>query len=212
MNCLNSFRTDNAFKKHERLSEKNDYCYVEMPAEVNKILKYNHGEKLLKTPFVIYPDLEYLLLKKQSCQNNPNESYTERNVIREPCGYALDLICSFDSKQNKHSFYRGKDCIKRFCSELKELGKKIVNYEQKEMTALTVDENRYYEEQKECYICKKKFCNNKNQILKFKLCKRVRDHCHFTGKFRGSAHSICNLNYKVFQQIPIKFHNGTKYD
>ena len=88
----------------------------------------------------------------------------------------------------------------------------MVNYEQKEMTPLTDDENRYYEEQKEYYICKKMFCNNKNQILKFKLCKRVRDHCHFTGKFRGSAHSICNLNYKVFQQIPIKFHNGTKYD
>ena len=38
------------------------------------------------------------------------------------------------------------DCIKRFCSELKELGTKVVNYEQKEMTSLTYDENRYYEE------------------------------------------------------------------
>ena len=48
-----------------------------MPAKLNKILKYNHGEKYLKTPFVIYVDLECLLLKQQSCQNNPNESYTE---------------------------------------------------------------------------------------------------------------------------------------
>ena len=51
----------------------------------------------------------------------------------------MDLVCWFDSKQNKHSFYRGKDSIKRFCSELKELGTKIVNYEQKEMTPLTSD-------------------------------------------------------------------------
>ena len=64
-----------------------------MLTKVNNILKYNHGEKLLKTPFVIYADLECLLIKKQSCRNNPNESYTERKAIHEPCGYALDLVC-----------------------------------------------------------------------------------------------------------------------
>ena len=92
--------------------------------------------------------MECLLIKKQSCQNNPNDSYAERKAIYEPCGYALDLVGSFDSKQNKHSFYRGKDCIKRFCSELKELGTKIVNYEQKEMKPLADDENMFYEKQK----------------------------------------------------------------
>ena len=47
---------------------------------------------------------------------------------------------------------------------------------------------------------------------KFKLYKKVRDHCHFPEKFRGAAHSICNLNYKVPQEIPVKFHDGSKYD
>ena len=49
--------------------------------------------------------------------------------MHEPCGYSLDLVSSFDSKQNKHNFYRGKDCIKRFCSDLKELATKTINYE-----------------------------------------------------------------------------------
>ena len=137
-------------------------------------LKYNYGEKSLKTPFLIYADLECLLIKKQSCQNDPNnESYTERKAIHEPCGYALSLVRLFDSKQNKHNFYRGKDCIKRFCSDLKELGTKIINYEQKEMIPLTDNENKYYEEQKECYICQKEFCYNKKQKKKFKLYKKV---------------------------------------
>ena len=82
--CLHSFRADNALKKHGRLCKNNDYCYVEMTTKVNKILKYNHGEKSLKTPFVIYVDLECLLLKQQSCRNN--ESYTERKAIHEPSG------------------------------------------------------------------------------------------------------------------------------
>ena len=102
-----------------------------MPTELNKILKYNHGEKSLKTLFLIYADLECLLLKQKSCQNNPNESYTERKAIHEPFGYSLDLVCSLDSKEDKNSFYRGDDCIKKFCSELKELVTKLVNYEQK---------------------------------------------------------------------------------
>ena len=80
------------------------------------------------------------------------------------------------------------------------------------MIPLTDNENKYYEEQKECYICQKEFCCDKNQKMKFKLYKKVRDHCHYTGKFRGAAHSICNLNYKVPQEIPVKIHNGSKYD
>ena len=76
LNCLHSFRTDNAIKRHERLCDNNDYCNVEIPKPCNKTLKYNHGEKSLKTPFAIYADLECLLMKQQLCQNNPNRSYT----------------------------------------------------------------------------------------------------------------------------------------
>ena len=108
-----------------------------MPTPGNKTLKYNHGVKSLKTPSVIYADLECLLIKQQSCQNNTNESYTERKAMHEPCGYSLTLNSSFDSKQNKRSFYRGKNCIKRFCSYLKELVTKLVHYEQKKMIQLT---------------------------------------------------------------------------
>ena len=89
-----------------------------MPTNFNKILKYNHKEKSLRVPFVIYADLECLLLKKQSCQNNPKESCTERKAKHEPSGYALNLICSFNFKKNKHNFYRGRDCIKKFCKGL----------------------------------------------------------------------------------------------
>ena len=42
--------------------------------------------------------------------------------------------------------------------------------------------------------------------------KKVRDHCHYTGKFRGAAHSECNLRYKVPKEIPVVFHNGSTYD
>ena len=118
-------------KRHEILCDNNDYCNAEMLTQGNKTLKYNHGEKSLKKSFVIYADLECVQIKKQSGQNNPNESYTERKAKHEPCGYALSLISSFDSRESKRNFYRGKGCIKRFCSDLKELATKIINYKKK---------------------------------------------------------------------------------
>ena len=53
--------------------------------------------------------------------------------------------------------------IKRFCSDLKELGTKIINYEQKEMMPLIDNENKYYEEQEKYHICQKEFCYDKNE-------------------------------------------------
>ena len=110
---LNSFKTDNALEKHERLCDNNDYCSVEMSTQSNKILKYSYGEKSLRTPFVIYTDLERLLLKQQSCQNNPNESYTERKAIHEPCGYQLNLVHLIQNKINK-VFIEEKIVLKGF--------------------------------------------------------------------------------------------------
>ena len=57
LNCLHSFRTDNALKRHERLCDDDGYCNVEMPTQFNKTLKHSNGENSLKTPFVIYADL-----------------------------------------------------------------------------------------------------------------------------------------------------------
>ena len=77
--------------------------------------------------------------------------------MHEPCGYSLTLVSSFDSKQNKQNFYRGKDCIKRFCSNLKEFGTKIVNYEQEEMADLTTDDVFLYESKKYVIYAKEGF-------------------------------------------------------
>ena len=132
--------------------------------------------------------------------------------MHEPSGYALSLISSFDSKENKYNFYRGEDCTEKFCSNLKEFETKIINYRKKGMILSTDNKNKSYEKQKECRICKKDFCYDKNGENKFKLNQKVRDHCHYTGKFRGAAHSICNLRYKVPQETPVVFHNGSTCD
>ena len=74
------------------------------------------------------------------------------------------------------------------------------------MIPLTKKQEENYNNQKVCYICKKEFDKSDKKHHK------VRDHCHYTGKYRGAAHNICNLRYKIPKEIPIVFHNGFTYD
>ena len=73
LNCLHSFQTDNALRKHERLSNNHDYCKPILPSEGKNILKYNSGEKSLKAAQTIYFDLETLQVKHESCSNDPEK-------------------------------------------------------------------------------------------------------------------------------------------
>ena len=90
LNCFHLFRTKNKLKKHVKICENHDYCYVEMPKEDNKILKYNNGEKSMNVRFIMY-DLESLLEKMSTCHN--------------------------DATKNKLEYYKGKKSMNNFCLE-----------------------------------------------------------------------------------------------
>ena len=205
-NCFHAFRTKNKLEVHQKICENYYYCHVEIPTKDNNIIKYNQGEKSIKLPFVVSADLECLLEKMSTCQNNPNELSTTEINKHVPSGYSLFTHCSYDQTKNKLDHYRGKDCMKKFCKDLREHATKIISYEKKKMIPLTIKEKIHYNEQEICYICKKEF--NKNDEKHYK----VRDHCHYTGKYRGAAHNICNLRYKIPKEIPVVFHNGSTYD
>ena len=113
------------------------------------------GKKSLKVPFIICADLECLLQKINTCQNNHEKSYTEKKTVHKASGYSLITCCSFDKSENERKYYRGKDCMKIFCEDLKDQAMKIINYEKKEMTPLTTEEKESYENQQICYICEK---------------------------------------------------------
>ena len=206
LNCFHSYRTENKLEPHKKICENHDYCHVEMPIKDNNIIKYNHGEKSMKVTFIIYADLECLLEKISTCINNPSESSPTKINKHTPSGYSIFTSCSFDESKNKLNYYRGKDCMKKFCKDLKENATRIINYEKKKIIPLTKEEKINYNDQQICYICKKEFDKSDKKHHK------VRDHCHYTGKYRDAAHNICNLRYKVPKEIPVVFHNGSTYD
>ena len=88
----------------------------------------------------------------------------------------------------------------------------LINFKEKEMMPLTHQQQLNYEESKYCHICKKKFYEDEDDNHKSKSYNKVRDHCHYTGTYRGVAHSICNLRYKIQWEIPVVLHDGSTYD
>ena len=93
--------------------------------------------------------------------------------------------------------------MEMFCKDLRKHATKIINYEKKDMIPLTKKEEKTHNKQKVCYICQKEFNTDDKKHYK------VKDHCHYTGKYRGAAHNICNLRYRIPKEIPIVFHNGS---
>ena len=83
----------------------------------------------MKVAFVNYADLDSLLERIDTCHNNPKKSSTTKINKHSPSGYSLFTQCSFDATKNKVDCYEGKDCMKRFCKDLKGHATEIINHE-----------------------------------------------------------------------------------
>ena len=121
----------------------------------------------MKSPFIIYADLECLLEKMAICHNNPEKSSTSKINKHTLSGYSLFTYCSLDTTKNMLDYYRGENCMKNFRFDLTEHATKIINYEKTEMIPLTKKEEKKHNKQEVCHICKKGFSiddNNKNII------------------------------------------------
>ena len=86
---------------------------------------------------------------------------------------------------------------------------KMINFKKKKMKLLTKEQQESYKNAIICDICKEKF---ENKYLKDNKNCEVRDHCHYTGEYRGATHSTCDLKYSVPKKVPIVFHNRSNHD
>ena len=161
-------------------------------------------------PFVIYADFEAITEKIQGCQHNNNSSYTEAYQKHTDCGYGYKVVCCYDDKYTKPTqIYRGEHAVYGFMEKMLEEVKYSQNIMKKEFNKplkMTKKDEEKFQKAKECHICDKRY--TEKDI-------RVRDHCHITGKYRGSAHQDCNLKLRINPEeikIPVIFHNLRGYD
>ena len=205
MFCLQCFSADKILEKHKsNCMVINGQQAIKMPEPGSKIEFNNHHKQML-APFVIYADFEAITEKISGCEPNSVKSYTNKYQKHTSCSYGYKLVCCYDDKYSKPvKIYRGENTISYFMLDMLsevEYCKKMINMEFQKPLEMTEEEEELFKGSDKCYICANKYLDNEI---------RVRDHCHITGKYRGSAHQKCNLKLKLDPskfKVPVIFHN-----
>ena len=199
--CLNPFWCEQSLNKHLEYCSNHEAVKIEMPKKGDK-LKFENYYKEERLPFMIYADTESLIKPIQSsCEPDPEKSYTKKYQKHEPISFSYYIKCFDDNVfSQKPRNYTGLDAMQTFVEWLEEDIKIIANIPAKKMI---FGEKEQYEKETKCWICKGKFIKDD---------KKVRDHCHFTGRYRGAAHNSCNLKYRKPNFTPVVFHNLSGYD
>ena len=157
-------------------------------------------------PFVIFADFECRQEPISSAQQSPNESFTEKIQKHIPCSFAFVLVSPFVKKDpvifraKKDETNVGELFVRKLTKFVRQIQKEFKIPKQ---MIFGEEEKRNFEEAKKCWICEQ-FCAPDER--------KVRDHCHFTGAFRGAAHNSCNLLFRKPKFTPVFFHNLTGYD
>ena len=204
--CFTHFTKEELLEKHIKYCFSNQKVAVKMP-KPNSYLHFKNYYKQLPIPFVAYADFECFTKPMNSCSPNPEESYNYNYQKHEPSGFCFYVKSIIPGIHIKPIIYTKKseneDIAKIFVEKLSEVTKGIYNdfYCKPKPLKLTSEEQRLFEKVKYCHICRGELKNDK-----------VRDHCHFTGQYRGAAHNKCNLMCKKPRVLPVIFHNLQGYD
>ena len=208
--CLNPFWSHKSLEKHWEYCRKHEAVKINMP-EKGTMLRFKHHERSERVPFIIYADTEALIKKMQNCDPNPQNSYTKKHQKHEPISFSY-YIKSFNDNvyESKLRKYTGEDAMEKFVEWIEEDVKEIANIPDVEMI-FGLSELIQFNDATKCWICNEEFDDTADE-KGYKKNEKVKDHCHYTGRFRGAAHNSCNLKYKKPKFIPVVFHNLSGYD
>ena len=205
LNCFNSFNSSESLEKHKKYCYENESVKINMPPP-STYLRFKNFLHSEKAPFAIYADFESLIKPMDNCNPDPNKSYTKKYQKHEPISFSYYILCSIDGvfkpvlRKYTKTKPKGANAMDVFIKWLEEDVKAIANIEEKEMI-FTEEDRKHFNKASDCWICGEELGND-----------RVRDHCHFTGRYRGPAHNRCNLKYRKPKNISVFFHNLSGYD
>ena len=201
--CLNHFPNKDKLKNHEEYCFQNETIKIEMPKEGSSI-SFKHHNRSIKVPFVVYADFEAFTKEIKTIPQNDRVAFTQKYQHHQPSGFCYKIVGQNIKRCGLFRATENEDVSRKFVEMLEEDIKKIFqqfNFSKK--MVISPQEQKDFLNAEFCWICQKKFKKDE---------KKVRDHDHFTGKFRGAAHNKCNLQFKKPQFTPVIFHNLSGYD
>ena len=199
--CLCYFSVEKKLEKHIKYCTNKESTVI-MP-EKGKMVYFKNYYKKLPLPFVVYADFECFTKTMDTCGPNPERSFNYNYQKHEPSGFCF-YVKGIIHKKFKPIIYTGKSTAKVFIEKLTEVTKEIHKnfYCKPKPFRLTKEEEKSFKEEVICHKCSCGFVKDD----------KVRDHCYFTGLYRGAAHLKCSLRCKKPRILPVIFHNLQGYD
>ena len=180
MNCLQRFYKESSRDEHLDYCINNESVKVEMPHK-KPVVQHSDGQFQFKVPFIMYADFKSILKPIQGLENNPRISSTRGINNHVSSGWCVRSEFAYGKVENPLKLYHGDDCIKKFCDHIiGEAHRLYQSFPEKPMKPLTPKEMDRYKRSKRCHICFKLFKGDDP---------KVRDHCHYTGRYRGPTHT-----------------------
>ena len=164
-------------------------------------ISFTNYSRQIPVPFKIYADFECILEKvdseaKSSTANEVSEELYQNHVL---CSYSYKLVCVDNKFTEDTVVYRVKDFVRHFINQmLYEHCKKIKKHYFNKNLLMTKKDEQKFQASNKCWICDTLF--DETNV-------KVRDHCHISDKFIGTAHQSCNINLKMINRVPVIFHN-----
>lgn len=208
--CLSGFRSSESLTVHLR------YCrgiadvttVYTMPKE-NSTMQFRNVRYQQSVPFVVYADFECLLQDNappETLDTGADHSYSISYQKHIPCSVGLVLVSKIPSVHYPCRTYVGEDACQWFLEELFVIQDICTKYLFcNERLIFTDADQMLFDSAIQCYLCRREFEPGSPN-------RKVRDHDHITGKYRGAAHQKCNLHLRSTYKIPVFFHNFRGYD
>ena len=207
--CFNHFVSEEKFRTHIKYCMNNEVAIATMPKEgKDDIIKFRNTHKQFPLPFVAYADFECFTKPMNSCSPNPEESYNYNYQKHEPSGFCIYFQGVVDTKFEPILYTKkneDENLAKIFVHKLVNTIQNIYKdyYRRFKRIIITQEDHLNFVKAKTCHICQ-------GEIKEDEV--KVKDHCHFTGKYRGAAHGRCNVKVRKPLLLPVILHNLQGYD